>query len=41
MMPSVSWNSYPSVSAYNLRLEAALLEAAQAVVETHPEVLGV
>lgn len=40
-MPTVSWNSYADVSAYNRRLDLALTEAAQAAIKDHPEVLGV
>ncbi len=40
-MPAVSWNSYADVSAYNRRLDQALMEAAQAALKDHPEVLGV
>jgi predicted nucleotidyltransferase len=40
-MPTVSWNSYADVSAYNRRLEEALREAAQAALAAHGELLGV
>lgn len=40
-MPSVSWNSYADVSAYNRRLEQALTEDARPALCDHSELLGV
>ncbi|MGD2084384.1 MAG: nucleotidyltransferase domain-containing protein [Chromatiales bacterium] len=40
-MPSVSWHSPESVSAFERRLQTSLGAAATAALEAHPELLGI
>jgi predicted nucleotidyltransferase len=40
-MAIVCWHSFKDVSAYNRRLETALVEAAALALRAHPELIGV